>query len=434
VIDAATPEATPRVIAPRERGLHYDVDHANGRFIVQTDLQAPNYRLMSVADAEIGDKARWKELIPYDAAVFTDGFVAFRDYLAINERSEGLRRIRVVPWGDAKKAFFIPSDEPAYAEGFSVNAEQDTDVLRYTYTSLVTPDSVYEVNMRTQERKLLKQQPVPGYDPKQYATERLWATARDGVKVPVSIVYRKGLAKDGTAPLYQYAYGSYGASSDPEFDSSIVSLVDRGFVYAVAHVRGGQEMGRAWYESGRLLNKKNTFTDFIDVTAYLVAQKYVAKDKCFGEGASAGGLLMGAVANMAPEQYRALLVHVPFVDAVTTSLDPSIPLVTNEYDEWCDPKDKACYDYLLSYSPYDNVAAKAYPALLVTTSLYDSQVQYFEPAKWVAKLRATKTDTNPLLFRINMMGGHGGRSGRFERIHQTAEEYAFLLHTLGSAH
>ncbi len=431
VIDAETPAAAPRVVAPRERGLHYDVDHVNGRFVVQTDWQAPNYRLMSVADGEIGDKARWKELLPYDGKVFIEGFVAFREFLAINERSEGLRRIRVLPWNDTAKTFFIPSDEPAYAQDFSVNAEQDTPLLRYTYTSLVTPDSVYEVDMRTQQRTLLKRQPVPGYEPARYATERVWATARDGTKVPVSLVYRKGFEKNGTAPLFQYAYGSYGSSSDPEFDNSVVSLLDRGFVYAVAHVRGGQEMGRAWYDAGRLLHKKNTFTDFVDVTHFLVAQKYVAKDKCFAEGASAGGLLMGAIANLAPESYRALLVHVPFVDAVTTSLDPSIPLVTNEYDEWCDPKEKACYDYLLSYSPYDNVAAKAYPSLLVTTSLHDSQVQYFEPAKWVARLRATKTDQNPLLFKINMMGGHGGRSGRFEKIHQTAEEYAFLLHSIG---
>jgi oligopeptidase B len=431
VIDADAPTGAPRVLASRERGLRYEADHVPGRFIVQTDWQAPNYRLMSVEDAAIGDKARWKELLPYDPQVFIDGFVAFRDFLAINERSDGLLRIRVMPWSDPKKAFHLKSDEAAYAEGFSVNAEQDSAVLRYTYTSLATPDSVYEVDMRTGERKLLKRQAVVGYDPASYTTERVWAPARDGTRVPVSLVYKKGLKKDGTAPLFQYAYGSYGASIDPEFDSGIVSLLDRGFVYAIAHVRGGQELGRAWYEAGRLLHKKNTFTDFVDVTNFLVAEKYAAPDKCFAEGASAGGLLMGAVANLAPDRYRALLVHVPFVDAVTTSLDPSIPLVTNEYDEWCDPKAKACYDYLLSYSPYDNVAAKAYPSLLVTTSLYDSQVQYFEPAKWVARLRATKTDTNPLLFRINMMGGHGGRSGRFERLHQTAEEYAFLLHTLG---
>jgi oligopeptidase B len=286
--------------------------------------------------------------------------------------------------------------------------------------------------MRTGERKLLKRRPVlGGYTPESYATERVWATARDGARIPVSLVYRKGLKKNGSAPLYQYAYGAYGSSNDPEFDSTVVSLLDRGFVYAIAHIRGGQELGRAWYEDGKLLRKKNSFTDFIDVTDHLVREKYAAADKVFASGASAGGLLMGAVANMAPEKYRGIVAGVPFVDAVTTMLDESIPLVSNEFDEWGNPKQKELYDYLLSYSPYDNVAARAYPALLVTTGLHDSQVQYYEPAKWVARLRASKTDVNPLLFKINMAAGHGGRSGRFESLKETAEEFAFMLHQLG---
>ncbi len=340
--------------------------------------------------------------------------------------------IRVVPWKNPGRAFDIRAEEPAYVEGFGTNAEQDTDVLRYTYTSLATPASVYDVDMRTGQRTLLKRQPVlGGFASENYVTERVWATARDGAKVPVSLVYRKGVAKDGTAPLYQYAYGSYGASSDPEFEPPILSLLDRGFVYAVAHVRGGQELGRAWYDDGHLLKKKNTFTDFIDVTDFLVREKYAAKDKVFAMGGSAGGLLMGAVANMAPDRYRGIVAHVPFVDGVTTMLDDTIPLTSNEFDEWGNPKEKAYYDYILSYSPYDNVKAMAYPAMLVTTSLDDSQVQYYEPTKWVAKLRATRTDQNPLLFRINMAGGHGGKSGRFESLKDTAREYAFILNLLG---
>jgi len=432
VIAADDPASRMLVLAPRERDLLYSADHMAGRWVFRTNLGAPNYRLMAVPDGEIGDKARWKDVVPYDPALFTEDFALFRDHLAINERSNGLLRIRVVPWAAPDKAFPVQSDEPAYAEGFSANAEQDTSLLRYTHTSLITPPSVYEVDMRTGERKLLKRETVlGGFDSANYVTERVWATARDGVKVPVSLAYRKGFQKDGRAPLYQYAYGSYGASSDPAFDPTIVSLLDRGFVYALAHIRGGQEMGRAWYDDGKLLKKKNTFTDFIDVTDFLVAEKYAARDKACAMGLSAGGLLMGAVANMAPEKYRAIVAHVPFVDAVTTMLDETIPLTSNEWEEWGDPRKKEYYDYMLSYSPYDNVARKAYPALLVTTSLDDSQVQYYEPAKWVAKLRASKTDKNPLLFKIEMAGGHGGKSGRFASLQETAEEYAFLMNLLG---
>jgi oligopeptidase B len=338
----------------------------------------------------------------------------------------------VRPWADLASSTVIRSDEPAYAEELDVNLEQDTDRLRYTHDSLITPTRTFETNMKTGERKLLKEQPVlGGFDAKNYVTERVWATARDGTKVPVSLAYRKGFKKDGTAPMYQTAYGSYGASSDPALRISSISLLDRGFVYALAHIRGGQEMGRSWYDDGHLLHKKNTFTDFIDVTDFLVKEKYAAPDKVFAMGGSAGGLLMGAVANMGGDRYRAIVAHVPFVDAVTTMLDDSIPLTSNEFDEWGNPKEKQYYDYILSYSPYDNVQAKPYPALYVTTGLNDSQVQYYEPAKWVAKLRALKTDTNPLLFKINMEAGHGGKSGRFARLQETAEEYAFLLNLIG---
>ncbi len=437
IIDATTPGAKAQMFAPRTRKLKYSADHIDGRWIIRTDWNAPNYRLMTVNDKDVGNRDAWRELVAHQTDVFIEGFEAFKNYLAINERSDGLLRIRLMPWVGAShataKASYIQSEEPAYVARLSSNPEQNTDELHYTYTSLTTPASEYVVNMRTGVRKLLKTQAVlGGFDKSRYVTERSWAMARDGTtRIPVSLVYRKGTPRNGTAPLYQYAYGSYGVDSDPVFRSAVISLLDRGFVYAIAHIRGGQEMGRNWYENGKLLNKINTFTDYIDVTDHLVKVGYGAKNKVFGMGGSAGGLLMGAVANMAGEKYAGLVAHVPFVDVVTTMLDESIPLTTNEFDEWGNPKVKAYYDYMLSYSPYDNVSAKAYPAMLVTTGLHDSQVQYYEPAKWVAKLRATKTDKNPLLFKVNMEAGHGGKSGRFVRQRETAEEYGFILHQLG---
>lgn len=419
-------------IAPRQRDFKYEVDHLGDRWIIKTDWDAPNFRLMSVKDSEIGDRKRWQPLLAHDPKVFIESFQLFTNYLAINELSDGLNRVRIMPWSDVSKAQYLTSDEPAYVARTENNPEQNTPWLRYSYTSLTTPPSIYEVHMQTGEKRLLKEQEVlGGFDKTQYQTERLWATAADGTKIPVSLLYKKGLKKDGTAPLYQYAYGSYGISSSPSFSSTVLSLVDRGFVYAIAHIRGGQEMGRDWYENGKLLKKINTFTDFIAVTDYLVAEKYAAKDKVFAMGGSAGGLLMGAIANMAPEKYRGLAAHVPFVDVVTTMLDESIPLTTNEFDEWGNPKQKEYYDYILSYSPYDQVKKQNYPAILVTTGLHDSQVQYFEPAKWVAKLRTHKTDQNPLLFRTNMEAGHGGKSGRFSQLIEVAEEYAFVLSLLG---
>ena len=432
VQDASKPQSEFTVIAPRQRDFQYTAEHLNGRWIINTDWDAPNFRLMTVETAKLGDRNNWQPLVAHDEKVFIDGFEAFDNYLAISERSDGLRRIKVMPWNAPDKAFYVASDEAAYVTTFETNPEQNTDWLRYTYTSLTTPQSVYQLNMKTGEKQLLKETEVlGGFDKNNYATERVWATAADGVKIPVSLLYKKGVKADGTAPLYQYAYGSYGSSSDPSFRSTVFSLVDRGFVYAIAHIRGGQEMGRHWYEDGKLLKKINTFTDYIAVTDYLVANKYAAKDKVFGMGGSAGGLLMGAVANMAPEKYRALVAHVPFVDVVTTMLDESIPLTTNEFDEWGNPKQKAYYDYMLSYSPYDQLSKQAYPALLVTTGLHDSQVQYFEPAKWVAKLRTLKTDNQPLLFKTNMEAGHGGKSGRFSRLAEYAQEYAFILNLLG---
>jgi len=429
-IPANQPKAKFKVLAPREHDFEYHADHIGHRWVVRTNWNAKNFRVLEADDAKVGDKKRWKEIVPVHSDVFIGSIQLFKNYLVIGERSDGLQRVRVRPW-DGGQEFFVKSDDPDYVATIGDNREQDTDVLRYNFSSLATPNTVYDLDMRTNARTLRKRDPVlGGYDPANYTTERVWAPARDGTKIPVSLLYRKDFKKDGTAPLYQYGYGSYGISTDPRFSSPRISLVDRGFVYAIAHIRGGEEMGRAWYEDGKLLKKIDTFTDFIDVTEFLVAQGYAAKNKVFAEGGSAGGLLMGAIANMAPQDYRAIAAHVPFVDVVTTMLDESIPLTTNEFDEWGNPKETVYYNYMLSYSPYDNVKAQAYPALLVTTGLWDSQVQYFEPAKWVAKLRATKTDKNPLLFKINMEAGHGGKSGRFQRYREVAEEFAFLLDQL----
>jgi len=426
---AASP-TTFAVVAPRERDFHYAADHLDGRWVIRTDWNAKNYKLMTLpGDARLGDRTLWRDLVPHSADVFIEDFTLFHGAIAIEERSGGLKRLAIRPDGGATR--FVKADEPAYAMALADGGDVDTTWVRYTYNSLTTPTTTFETDLKTGERRLLKQQPVlGGYDAKNYVTERVWVTARDGVKVPVSLVYRKGFRKDGSAAMLQYAYGSYGASTDPSFSVVNVSLLDRGMVYAIAHIRGGQEMGRSWYDDGHLLNKKNTFTDFIDVTRALVAQKYASPDRVAALGGSAGGLLMGAVANMAPQDYRVIIAQVPFVDIVTTMLDESIPLTTNEFDEWGNPKQKAYYDYMLSYSPYDNVEKKAYPAMFVGSSLWDSQVQYYEPTKWVAKLRDLKTDSNPLVFRVNMEAGHGGKSGRFRKYRDQAEYYAFMLNQL----
>jgi oligopeptidase B len=428
-----TPAAQPgefEILAPRERDFEYDADHLGERWVIRTNWEAQNFRLMQASENDIRARSQWQDLIAHDASVFIEGFALFDGFIAVGERSQGLTRLRLRK-GDGSEQY-VAADETAYSMGLSVNAEPSTDWLRYTYTSLTTPATTYELNVVTGERKLLKEQPVlGGFDKKNYVTERLWATARDGTRVPVTVLHRAEFKRDGSAALLQYGYGSYGASMDPGFNSNVLSLVDRGMVYAIAHIRGGQEMGRAWYEDGKLLKKMNTFTDFIDVTDFLVAEKYAAADRVSALGGSAGGLLMGAIANMAPEKYRAIVSQVPFVDVVTTMLDPSIPLTTNEYDEWGNPEDKTYYDYMLAYSPYDQIEAKAYPATFVGTGLWDSQVQYWEPAKYVARLRAKKTDDNLLVFRTNMEAGHGGKSGRFQRFREAAEYYAFLLDQLG---
>ena len=427
---AAKPEKFD-VIAPRQRDFEYDADHLDGRWVIRTNWDAPNYRLMTAPDTEWGDRNQWKELIAHDKNTFIDSFAVFKNFIAVEERSEGLQKLRYFNL-EGKNPSEVKSSEPAYTMALSVNAEPDTDWLRYSYNSMTTPSSTIEINIKTGEKKVLKQEPVlGGFDANNYVTERVWAPAKDGTKIPVSLVYRKGFKKDGTAAMLQYSYGSYGLSTDPRFSLTAVSLLDRGMVYAIAHIRGGQEMGRAWYDNGKLLNKKNTFTDFVDVTDFLVKEGYASKDRVAAQGGSAGGLLMGAIANMAPEKYHLIIAQVPFVDVVTTMLDETIPLTTNEFDEWGNPKEQKYYDYMLSYSPYDNIEAKNYPSFYVGTGLHDSQVQYFEPAKWVARLRAKKTDTNPLLFRVNMEAGHGGKSGRFQRFKETAEVYAFMFQQLG---
>jgi oligopeptidase B len=429
-IPADTPAAEFKVFQPRERNLEYDVDHYQDKFYVRTNMGARNFRLMTAALDRTG-KADWIELIPNRDDVYLEGFEMFKGALVLEERKNGLIQIRVMPW-DKSAEHYLDFGEETYSAQITTNPEFDTEWLRYGYTSLTTPSSTFDYNMATREKKLLKQEEVlGGFDGANYQAERHYATARDGVKVPVSLVYRKGLVKDGTAPCLLYGYGSYGASTDADFSSARLSLLDRGFVYAIAHIRGGQEMGRAWYDDGKLLKKKNTFTDFIDCGEYLVAEKYTNPGRLFASGGSAGGLLMGAVVNMRPDLFKGVVAGVPFVDVVTTMLDKSIPLTTGEFDEWGNPEVKEYYDYMLSYSPYDQVEAKKYPALLVTTGLQDSQVQYFEPAKWVAKLRALKKDKNPLLLWTNMEGGHGGVSGRFRRLKQTAMEYAFMLDLAG---
>lgn len=425
---AADPQ-TFTVLAPRARDVEYDADHFDGRWVIRTNADgATNFKLVTAPDGASSRK-QWTDWVAHSDSVYIDGFELFDGFTVIGERSEGLERIRLLKRDGASE--FVKADEPAYSMGLDVNAEHDTPWLRYSYTSLTTPATTYELNTVTGERRLMKQQPVLGYNPSKYTTERLWVTARDGTKVPVSLVYKNGFKKDGTAALLQYGYGSYGASMDPGFSGPVVSLLDRGMVYAIAHIRGGEEMGRAWYDNGKLLKKKNTFTDFIDVTEALVKQGYAAKDRVAAMGGSAGGLLMGAITNMAPDDYRVIISQVPFVDVVTTMLDPSIPLTTNEYDEWGNPEQKAFYDYIVTYSPYDNLKARAYPAMFVGTGLWDSQVQYWEPTKYVARLRDLDTGKQPVVFRINMEAGHGGKSGRFRRYQEMSEYYAFMLDQLG---
>ena len=419
------------IFASREADHEYQLDHLPGAFVVRTNWRAQNFRIVRVPEDSVADRSAWQDVVAHDPEVFLHSFEIFREFIAVSERSGGLMKLRVQRWN--AEPSYIAADDPTYSMRFSSNPELDSTKLRYVYTSLTTPSTTFEWDLTTGERTLLKREPILGdFDSGNYLSEFVWVRARDGERVPVSIVYRRDVRKDGTAPLYLYAYGSYGLCSDPIFSSERLSLLDRGIVFAIAHVRGGQELGRRWYDAGRLLNKWNTFHDFIDVTDYLVQHRYCAPRRIVAVGGSAGGLLMGVLANVAGAKYAGLVAHVPFVDIVTTMLDESIPLTTLEYDEWGNPNDRRYYEYMLSYSPYDNVKAQPYPAMLVTTGLWDSQVQYFEPAKWVAKLRALRTNDAPLLMHVNMEAGHGGKSGRYEHLHEVAREYAFVIAVLNN--
>ena len=425
---ADTPEANFTIFQKRTRGLEYSISHFGDSFYVLTNKdKATNFKLMKTPETAT-TKENWVEVIPHREDVLLEDIEIFKDYLVVEERTNGLTKLRIMPWS-GEGAYDLPFDSETYTAYTSTNVDFDTEILRYGYQSLKTPSSIIDFNMRTQEKEVKKEQEVLGgqFDKDNYEETRVWATARDGVKVPISMVYRKGIQWDGSNPLLQYAYGSYGYSMDCTFSTTRLSLLDRGFVYAIAHIRGGEDLGRPWYEDGKLLKKKNTFSDFIDCSKFLIENKYTSEKHLYAEGGSAGGLLMGAVINMNPELYNGIVSAVPFVDVVTTMLDDSIPLTTGEYDEWGNPNEKEYYDYMKSYSPYDNVEAKAYPNMLVTTGLHDSQVQYWEPAKWVAKLRASKTDTNVLFLDTNMDTGHGGASGRFEALKEIAKEFAFLL-------
>ncbi len=429
-LDAYLPTSEWQIFLPRERDHEYSVDHAGDLFYVRTNLKAANFRLMAVGPDQTTDVQAWQEIIPHRKKVFLESFEVFRDFLVLEERESGLIQLRVINQTDQAE-HYIDFGEPTYTAGLGYNPEFNTSLLRFGYTSLTTPTTTFEYNLVTQRKKRLKQQEVlGGFSSSDYLSERLYVTVRDGAKVPVSLVYRRGTDIDGSAPLLLYAYGSYGLSMDAYFSSNRLSLLDRGFIFAIAHLRGGQEMGRHWYEDGKLLKKKNTFTDYIDCASFLIEHQYANPHKLFAQGGSAGGLLMGVVANVRPDLFRAIVADVPFVDVVTTMLDDSIPLTTGEYDEWGNPNDKKYYHYMLSYSPYDNVAAKSYPNMLVTAGLHDSQVQYWEPAKWVAKLRTMKIDQRQLLLKTNMEAGHSGTTGRFAPLKEIAMEYAFILDVL----
>jgi oligopeptidase B len=429
-LDADRPEGEFQVFEPRARDHEYHVDHYGENFFIKTNSEAKNFRLMSTP-VESTARSNWRQVIPHRTDTLLVGFEVFRDHLVVIERNQGLIRLQIRPWSGTGE-HYVDFGEPAYAAGLSANFDFDTDLVRFSYSSLTTPHSVYDYDVKTRTKTLLKRDEVlGGFDSNNYVTERLYAPSHDGVRIPVSLVYRKGFERNGSRPLLQYGYGSYGFSIDARFDPFIVSLLDRGFVYAMAHIRGGQELGRQWYEDGKLLKKKNTFRDFISCTQYLVAQKYADPKRVYAAGGSAGGLLMGAVMNMQPDLYDGMIAAVPFVDVVTTMLDDSIPLTTSEYDEWGNPNEQTYYEYMISYSPYDQVQAKAYPNLLVTTGLHDSQVQYWEPAKWVAKLRAMKKDNNRLVLYTNVDAGHGGASARYKKYEETALMHAFLLDLAG---
>ncbi|MFQ5709386.1 MAG: S9 family peptidase [bacterium] len=429
-LDADDPEGDFKLIHPRQHEMEYEVAHHGDKFFILTNENAKNFKLMETSLKNPAKKF-WHEVVPHRDAVKIDGMDVFRNHLILYERENGLKQIRVTNL-ESGETHRVDFPEPVYTYWRSSNPDFNTNVLRYNYTSLVTPRSVFDYNMDSKTRQLQKQYEVlGGYNPAHYQSERIFAEASDGTKVPISLVYKKGVAKDGKHPLFLYGYGSYGFSIDPTFSSNRLSLLDRGFIYAIAHIRGGEEMGRYWYDQGKLLHKKNTFTDFIACAEHLIAEKYTSKDKLVIYGGSAGGLLMGAVANMRPDLFKVVIAKVPFVDVVNTMLDASIPLTVTEYEEWGNPNEKAYYDYIKSYSPYDNVAAKDYPNMLVTAGLNDPRVGYWEPAKWTAKLRATKTDHNLLLLKVNMGAGHAGASGRYDYLKEVAFDYAFIFDVLG---
>ncbi|NNG09212.1 MAG: S9 family peptidase [Arenibacter sp.] len=428
ILRADEPNGQFQIFSKRERGLEYSIAHYNNNFYILTNRdEATNFKLMTTPEDKTESK-NWVDFIPHREEVLLEDIEMFHDYYVLSERENGLNQLKIVRW-DTGEGYYLPFDNETYTAYVGTNPDFDTEILRYGYNSLTTPSSVIDFNMRTKEKDVKKEQEVLGgnFHKENYISERVWATARDGKKIPISLVYHKDTQLDGGSPLLQYAYGSYGHTIDPYFSSVRLSLLDRGFIYAIAHVRGGEYLGRKWYEEGRLLYKKNTFTDFIDCSKFLIEHKYTVAEHLYASGGSAGGLLMGAVINLSPEIYNGVIAAVPFVDVLTTMLDDTIPLTTGEYDEWGNPNEKEYYDYMKSYSPYDNVTAKKHPNILVVTGLHDSQVQYFEPAKWVAKLREYKKDENLLLFNINMDAGHGGASGRFEALREVAKEYAFLL-------
>ncbi|MBQ0768418.1 MAG: S9 family peptidase [Bizionia sp.] len=435
ILNADTPDAPFTIFQERERELEYSIAHYNDSFYIVTNKDnATNFKLQKTLETKTS-KENWTDVLPHREDVLLEDLEIFKDYLVVNERENGLNQIRIISW-NGEEDYYLPFEDETYTASIGNNPDFDNTFLRYSYNSLTHPNSVIDYSFLTRLEIVQKEQEVLGddFDKNNYESKRVWATARDGVKIPMSIVYKKGIVLDGSNPLLQYAYGSYGSTIDPYFSTIRLSLLDRGFIYVITHIRGGEYLGRNWYEDGKLLTKKNTFTDFIDCSEFLINEKYTSPEHLYAMGGSAGGLLMGAIINIKPELYNGVLAAVPFVDVVTTMLDDEIPLTTGEYDEWGNPNDKTYYDYIKSYSPYDNVEAKAYPNMLVTTGLHDSQVQYWEPAKWVAKLRDLKTDTNKLLFYIDMDAGHGGASGRFESLKEVALEYAFLLDLEGINH
>ena len=427
-LEADNPTGTFKMLQPRERDLEYSVAHYGNDFYLLTNKDdAMNFKLMKTSVDKTA-KEHWVDVIPHRADTLLEDFSIFKEYLILEERNNGLNKIRIKRWDD-KEDYYLPFSEETYAAGVYENPEFDTDIIRYSYNSMTTPASVIDFNLTTKTKEIQKEQEVLGgkFQKENYISKRVWATARDGKKVAISLVHHKDTVLNEDTPLMQYAYGSYGYTVSDGFSTTRLSLLDRGFVFALAHIRGGQYLGREWYEDGKMLSKKNTFTDFIDCSKYLIENTYTSAAHLYAMGGSAGGLLMGAIINMNPELYHGIIAAVPFVDVISTMLDESIPLTTGEYDEWGNPNDKEYYDYIKSYSPYDQVTAKAYPNMLVTTGYFDSQVQYWEPAKWVAKLRELKTDTNLLFLDTNMEVGHGGASGRFDALKETAKDYAFFL-------